>query len=206
ARAVGGALVWQINDCWPVTSWAIIDSQLRPKPAYYVVRRALAPLALGMSSGPQHAGIWLVNGTSAPVQGTLVVEEWTLDGQRVSASTIDIHLPANEVTEAGAFAYELQDQRVLAARLVVDGRVLTRAALWPEPYKYLHLPDPAISVERAGPDALRVRCERPAKGVWLQAGDGVAWGDNMLDLVPGDEQLIAAPGLGERTVRVKFLE
>lgn len=100
--AVGGALVWQINDCWPVTSWAIVDSQLRPKPAYYVVR-------------------------------------------------------------------------------------------------------PAITVERAGHDALRVRCERPAKGVSLQAGDGVAWGDNMLDLVPGDEQVIAAPGLGDADVRVRFL-
>ena len=41
--AVAGALVWQLNDCWPVTSWAILDYALRPKPAYYVTRRELAP-------------------------------------------------------------------------------------------------------------------------------------------------------------------
>jgi beta-mannosidase len=26
-----GALVWQINDCWPCVSWAIADYYLRPK-------------------------------------------------------------------------------------------------------------------------------------------------------------------------------
>jgi beta-mannosidase len=205
AHAVGGALVWQINDCWPVTSWAIVDSALRPKPAYYVVRRALAPIALGMSCGPLHAGIWLVNGTAEALEGELVVEEWTLDGRQVSASSQRARLPANEVLEVGAFAYEHQEH-ILAARLLAEGRVLARATLWPEPYKYLHLPDPGVSVEREGDDTLRVRCERPAKGVWLDAGDGVAWGDNMLDLVPGDDQVVVARGLGDREVRVRHLQ
>ncbi|HEY0956080.1 MAG TPA: hypothetical protein VGE36_15080, partial [Roseateles sp.] len=40
ARAVGGALVWQLNDCWPVTSWALIDSAGVVKPAWHTVRRA----------------------------------------------------------------------------------------------------------------------------------------------------------------------
>jgi beta-mannosidase len=56
--------VWQLNDCWPVTSWAIIDyfvrpplltlaslthpTQLRPKPAYYAIKRELAPFTVGI--------------------------------------------------------------------------------------------------------------------------------------------------------------
>ena len=39
ARAVGGALVWQLNDCWPVTSWALIDSAGTVKPAWHAIRR-----------------------------------------------------------------------------------------------------------------------------------------------------------------------
>lgn len=33
-----GSIIWQINDCWPVASWAIIDSELMPKMAYYFVK------------------------------------------------------------------------------------------------------------------------------------------------------------------------
>ncbi|KAJ3119249.1 hypothetical protein HK098_005663 [Nowakowskiella sp. JEL0407] len=38
----GGVLVWQINDCWPVTSWATVDFYVRPKPAFFAEKRALA--------------------------------------------------------------------------------------------------------------------------------------------------------------------
>ncbi|KAG8986593.1 hypothetical protein FRB90_003901, partial [Tulasnella sp. 427] len=44
-----GALVWQINDCWPVTSWAIVDYFLRPKPAYFAIKRELRPFTVGMT-------------------------------------------------------------------------------------------------------------------------------------------------------------
>lgn len=43
-----GALVWQLNDCWPVTSWAIVDYYLRPKHAYYAMKRELAPLTVSL--------------------------------------------------------------------------------------------------------------------------------------------------------------
>lgn len=42
-----GALVWQINDCWPVTSWAIIDYDFIPKLSYYGIKRALEPITIG---------------------------------------------------------------------------------------------------------------------------------------------------------------
>ncbi|KAI0307144.1 glycoside hydrolase family 2 protein [Multifurca ochricompacta] len=43
-----GALVWQINDCWPVTSWSIVDYFLRPKPAYFAIARELRPYTVGI--------------------------------------------------------------------------------------------------------------------------------------------------------------
>ena len=38
-----GAIVWQLNDCWPVTSWAAIDGDERPKPLFHALRNAFAP-------------------------------------------------------------------------------------------------------------------------------------------------------------------
>ena len=33
-----GSIIWQLNDCWPVTSWSLIDSHLNPKLAYFFVK------------------------------------------------------------------------------------------------------------------------------------------------------------------------
>lgn len=35
-----GSIIWQLNDCWPVTSWSLIDSSQIPKLAYYFVKNA----------------------------------------------------------------------------------------------------------------------------------------------------------------------
>ncbi|KAI9714592.1 MAG: hypothetical protein M1812_006397 [Candelaria pacifica] len=43
-----GALLWQLDDCWPGTSWSIVDYYLRPKSAYFAVKRELAHLTVGM--------------------------------------------------------------------------------------------------------------------------------------------------------------
>ncbi|PIL34860.1 hypothetical protein GSI_02647 [Ganoderma sinense ZZ0214-1] len=43
-----GVLVWQMNDCWPVVSWAIADFFLRAKPVYYTIARELSPISVGM--------------------------------------------------------------------------------------------------------------------------------------------------------------
>ena len=37
-----GSIIWQLNDCWPVTSWSLIDSELKPKLSYYLVKNVFA--------------------------------------------------------------------------------------------------------------------------------------------------------------------
>jgi beta-mannosidase len=37
-----GTLLWQLNDCWPSTSWSIIDYNGNKKAAWYAVKRAFA--------------------------------------------------------------------------------------------------------------------------------------------------------------------
>ncbi|KAF3071314.1 Beta-mannosidase B [Daldinia childiae] len=49
ARKCGGVLVWQLNDCWPTMSWAVVDYYLVKKPAFYAIANALKPLAVGVS-------------------------------------------------------------------------------------------------------------------------------------------------------------
>ncbi|KAK0389237.1 hypothetical protein NLU13_2812 [Sarocladium strictum] len=48
ARGCGGVLVWQLNDCWPTISWAVVDYYLVKKPAYYAIKRALKQIDVGV--------------------------------------------------------------------------------------------------------------------------------------------------------------
>jgi len=37
-----GTLLWQLNDCWPVTSWSILDASKTPKASWYAIKIAYA--------------------------------------------------------------------------------------------------------------------------------------------------------------------
>ena len=41
-----GAIIWQLNDCWPVASWASIDYNGRWKALHYAAKRFFAPVLL----------------------------------------------------------------------------------------------------------------------------------------------------------------
>lgn len=57
-----GSIVWQINDCWPVTSWAAVDGDGREKPLFYALKHAYAPRLLTFkprddSAAPSSVGL-----------------------------------------------------------------------------------------------------------------------------------------------------
>jgi beta-mannosidase len=203
--ACAGALVWQLDDCWPVTSWAIVDYYGRMKPSCYVIRRSLAPLALGVARSSDAVDVWAVNGTLGAIEAQLELRTWTLGGEVVATERAQVTLQPNRAAELGAYGFDPGGALVIDARLRVGETVVARQALWPEPFKHYRLPDPLIVVDLAGPETVRLRAVRPAKGVLLAAGDDVAWSDNMLDLMPDDVQTVTARGLGDRPVQVRWL-
>lgn len=203
--AVGGALVWQLNDCWPAVSWAVIDSALRPKAAFYMIQRELSPLALGLAAENGAVAAWAVNATPEAVRATLVVRAYSLDGSCVELARHEVIVPNLGAVELSVPAGDALAEQVIGARLVVGETVLARATLWPEPLKYLGLPDPGLTITQLLDDQVELRCARPTKGLWLSAGDGVAWEDNGFDLLPDEPRVIRAPGLNGRPAHIRWL-
>ena len=67
-----GTIVWQLNDCWPVTSWSAVDGYGRRKPLWHALRRVNAErLAVFTDAGRElvlvNDGVadWEVRGTIA---------------------------------------------------------------------------------------------------------------------------------------------
>ncbi|WP_433306016.1 glycoside hydrolase family 2 protein [Actinoplanes sp. CA-030573] len=83
-----GAVVWQLNDCWPVTSWAAVDSQERPKPLWYALRHAFAPRRLVFVGDD----VVVLNDTDEPWIGSLRLSREAFDGR--SRATVEIPVEA----------------------------------------------------------------------------------------------------------------
>lgn len=75
-----GAVVWQINDCWPVTSWAAIDGDGRKKLLRYALRAAYAPHLLTVQ--PRTEGLALIgtNDSGVSWRGAATVERVRFEG------------------------------------------------------------------------------------------------------------------------------
>ncbi len=57
-----GGLIWFLRDLWPGAGWGVIDANGLPKPCYYALRRALAPVAISISDeGVNGLAIQIVN-------------------------------------------------------------------------------------------------------------------------------------------------
>jgi len=68
-----GALFWQLNDCWPVTSWSVIDSAVRPKAAYYYAKKFFAPALVSFRQTGKRLEVWGTSDLLAPLNGELEV-------------------------------------------------------------------------------------------------------------------------------------
>ncbi|MBQ7336122.1 MAG: glycoside hydrolase family 2 protein [Clostridia bacterium] len=67
-----GALYWQLNDCWPVTSWAAIDYQGRPKALYYSSKKFFAPILLSADTGEKGITLTLSGEQRSTFLGTVI--------------------------------------------------------------------------------------------------------------------------------------
>lgn len=95
------------------------------------------------------------------------------------------------------------DPHVLAARVWIGDRIVSRDVDWPQPLKYLDFSDRGLEVETGLVEPstgtckseMTVRAKKPVKCLAFEERDGVRLGDNAVDVVPGDEQVVVATGL-----------
>ncbi|GHH75935.1 glycoside hydrolase family 2 protein [Promicromonospora soli] len=93
-----GAIVWQLNDCWPVTSWAAVDGDGRRKPLWYALKHAFADRIVTVQ--PRGAGLVaaLVNDTDEPWTGQVDAARTTLGGDVLATSGSEVAVAPRSVT------------------------------------------------------------------------------------------------------------
>jgi beta-mannosidase len=92
APHTAGAIVWQLNDCWPVTSWAAIDGDGREKPLYFALKNSFAPRVITIQPRDGELVAVLGNDTAHGWEGELVVARRDFMGERLATETIPVSL------------------------------------------------------------------------------------------------------------------
>jgi beta-mannosidase len=89
-----GTILWQLNDCWPVVSWAAIDGYGRQKPLWYAVKAAYEPRLLTIQ--PSDAGLVLaaVNDTAENWEMVAIIQRLGFDGTVLAGGDVHIDVPA----------------------------------------------------------------------------------------------------------------
>ena len=93
--STAGSLFWQLNDCWPVTSWSVIDSALRPKAAYYYAKKFLAPVLVSFRNAGSHREVWGTSDLLTPLNATLEITLRSFDGTVVWSKTAAVTVGRN---------------------------------------------------------------------------------------------------------------
>lgn len=89
-----GTIVWQLNDCWPVTSWAAVDGDRRRKLLWYALRDVYAPVLLTVQPRPDGPAISLGNDTDQALTGTLQLRRQRHDGTVLARATLEVQVAA----------------------------------------------------------------------------------------------------------------
>ncbi|MET8715426.1 MULTISPECIES: glycoside hydrolase family 2 protein [Streptomyces] len=89
-----GSIVWQLNDCWPVVSWAAVDGDGRRKPLWYALRAVYADRLMAVRDGALH----LVNDSALAWEGALRLTRRSLEGTVLAEETSAVATAVRGVT------------------------------------------------------------------------------------------------------------
>ena len=212
-----GALYWQLNDTWPVASWASIEYGGKWKLLHYAAKRFFAPVLLAaipvdahgaaLATEDEPAAGWdicLVNDRRRAIRGDLSVRVMGFDGtayhtQNQHEVSID---PESSTRLHRLSAEDLGADRTSCFGLFEwsesggePGRNTTTAQVFFAPPKSCRtgLPEIVADANRTGQGfSITLSTDVPAFDVALDPGDQPGrFTDNMLTLVPGEPVTIS---------------
>lgn len=199
-----GTLIWQLNDCWPVLSWAIMDYYGFGKAGYYYTRRVYAPvLASFKEVGDGAMELWITNDTLQPFEQTVNVRYGSFSGGTLWEEAIAVSVPANSSCPVWRSSIERAEplaDRYLSVRSASHDFPANRTFFTAIKDLKREAVEPRVQVTAISEHELRVQVEAPAYVYFfhmLLPDERAHYSDNYFDLAAGEriDVTITSPSL-----------
>ncbi|HEY9078031.1 MAG TPA: glycoside hydrolase family 2 protein [Anaerolineaceae bacterium] len=192
-----GTLFWQLNDCWPVLSWAVVDYYGFGKAGYYYTRRVYAPILASFKPAADGGlELWITNDTLDEVNDTAVIRMCSFSGKKAWEETLAIHVPPNSSQVVKKWTAE-------QAPALLDHYVAVRSTTAQFPFNrhFFGMPKdiqrPACkitsSIKVIDEHTVEVRLKTDTYGFFVhltEPHESTHYSDNYFDLEPGETRTI----------------
>lgn len=215
-----GALIWQLNDCWPVSSWALVDYYGRKKASWWWCRRFFADILVLLEQRQEGIGLRVVSDCLQTRQGKLCLRSYNLQGKLQGTVELELSIPANASTYFATVPYQdlgidlageqgpvivkrgdtmvveqipaALKESVIFAELESEGQTYRNHLVFAK-LRDLPLRDPEIE-QRQEDNTIVLKATAPAFGVFLETENDVNLSENCLFMEPNVEYAISASG------------
>lgn len=192
-----GTLFWQLNDCWPVTSWSSIDYYGNKKAAYYQVKKSFFPLLISFNEKEQNLNVIVISELPFSEKGNLILTLMDFKGKEYSHDTFDyqfgnftdqliLQFPKSDFLVKNKSNNEL----LLLATWKGQHQQVSSTFYFTKP-KELKLSQPRIDLKLVNDSTIEITSNVLAKDVYLSLpGEELTLSNNFFDLIPNQKTRI----------------
>ncbi|HWY13468.1 MAG TPA: glycoside hydrolase family 2 protein [Bacteroidia bacterium] len=206
-----GTLFWQLNDCWPATSWSAIDFYDRPKAFYYELGDLYDDVLISVKKEEKDYKIYIVNDKLKPINGTLTINFCDFSGKEFQTKKMVVKLLSNSsqfycsfpATEDKALNHE---NTYLRCRFVSsDSTIIKKTLYFFTSPKNLNLQIPKLNlVFDSLINKLKIKSNTLVKNLYLNPSI-ISFHKNYFDLEAGEEIEVKLNSPIKNVNEIKFM-
>lgn len=195
-----GSMYWQMNDCWPVCSWAGMDYYGNYKALQYTSRHFNAPVSVSIENSKERIRIFALNDKNEDISSHVrySVFDFNKGILKTQLKEITVKALSNET------AFDLQVKEIekavnlknagIIAELLVDDKLISRKTVLFDKEKYLTLPKASLSKSVSLEEdqlSITIKSNCFARLVRVESlCSTLPFSDNYFDLLPGESKTI----------------
>lgn len=207
-----GTVIWQLNDCWPVASWAMIDYEGRWKAVQYYAKRFFAPLMIScqeegtlsqntnVNAEPfelkKSATFCVANETMEEKEVQVIWRLCRADGTVEKEGREELTVPALSSVWIGKNKFPEADihEEYVSYELLEKGETVSYGSVLFCAPKHFHFRNPQLTVKAEG-EYLIVTSDAYARSVEIKnEEDRLLLEDNYFDMQPGTRKIRVLSG------------